>query len=207
MVFLKEQYRQSFSFLRGPLQIYLRNTVIAFFVILLIFYGVCLFRPDVLSMLISYIQSVVENANISDNAGNYSALRILLNNLRASALSVIYGFIPFLFLPALPIGMNAAILGALGAYYQVSGQSMLLLLAGILPHGIFEIPALMIAFASGLYLCHGMTDMVLGKQEGLNFPALMLPLVRIFLTIVIPMLIAAAFIEAYITPVCMSFFM
>ena len=65
MEFLKEQYRQSIDFLRGPLQIYLKNTVIAFFVIWVIFFAVCLFRPDVLSMLIEYIQSVVENANIS----------------------------------------------------------------------------------------------------------------------------------------------
>ena len=207
MEFLKEQYRQSIDFLRGPLQIYLKNTVIAFFVIWVIFFAVCLFRPDVLSMLIEYIQSVVENANISDGEGNFSALRILSKNLRASGLSIIYGFIPFLYLPALPIGMNAAVLGELTAYYQVSGQSMLLLAAGILPHGIFEIPALLIAFACGLYLCRGMNDLLRGRQEELSFNALVLPLLRVYLTVVAPLLIVASVIEAYITPVCMAFFM
>lgn len=207
MEFLKVQYRQSIDFLRGPLQIYLKNTVIAFFVIWVIFFAVCLFRPDVLSMLIEYIQSVVENANISDGEGNFSALRILMNNLRASGPSIIYGFIPFLYLPALPIGMNAAVLGALAAYYQVSGTSMLLFAAGILPHGIFEIPALLIAFACGLYLCHEMTALILGRQEAANFTTIVFPIVRTYLTIVAPLLIVASVIEACITPVCMSFFM
>lgn len=207
MKFLKNQYRQSFAFLCGPLRIYLKNTIIAFFVILLIFYAACLFLPDVLSTLLSYIQIVVENANISDGEGNFSALNILVNNLRASMLSIVYGLIPFLYLPALPIGLNAAVLGALTASYQTGGRSMLLLAAGLLPHGIFEIPALLIAFACGLYLCHGMNDLIRGSQEGLNFKGLIFPLVRIYLTLIVPLLLIASFIEAYITPVCMAFFL
>ena len=84
---------------------------------------------------------------------------------------------------------------------------MLLLAAGILPHGIFEIPALLIAFACGLYLCRGMNDLLRGRQEELSFNALVLPLLRIYLTVVAPLLIVTSVIEAYITPVCMAFFM
>ncbi len=206
MGFLKEQYRESILFLRGPLRIDLRNTVIAFFAIWVLFFAVCLFRPEILSMLIDYIQRVVESANIADSDGNFSALPILSNNLRASGMSILYGFIPFLYLAALPIGMNAAVLGALTASYQVSGRSMLLLAAGLIPHGIFEIPALLIAFACGLYLCRGMTDLIRSKEGAPQFNELVLPLLRTYLTIIAPLLIAASVIEAYITPICMSFF-
>lgn len=150
MRYLNEQYRQAFAFLRGPLAVYLKNTAITFAVIALVFYGTCLFLPNVRDSLLSYIQNIVDSAAIATEAGGFSALRILENNLRAAAFSVLYGIIPFLFIPALPIGLNAAVLGAMAASYQIKGLSLLLYAAALIPHGIFEFPALFIAFASGL---------------------------------------------------------
>ncbi len=105
MRYLNEQYRQAFAFLRGPLAVYLKNTAITFAVIALVFYGTCLFLPNVRDSLLSYIQNIVDSAAIATEAGGFSALRILENNLRAAAFSVLYGIIPFLFIPALPIGL------------------------------------------------------------------------------------------------------
>ena len=207
MEFLKNQYRQSIAFLRGPLYSDLHNTTIAFFVIWLLCFVVCLFCPSVLEMLMNYIQGVVDSSNIVGEDGSFSALRILGNNLRASGLSILYGIIPFLYLPALPIGINAAVLGALTASYMVGGRSMMLLAAGLVPHGIFEIPALLIAFACGLYLCRGMGALIRGKPESPQLGELFLSLLRVYCTIMLPLLVAASLIEAYITPACMAFFM
>ena len=77
MRYLNEQYRQALVFLRGPLAVYLKNTAIAFLVIALVFYGTCLFLPNVRDSLLSYIQNVVNNAKITTEAGGFSALRIL----------------------------------------------------------------------------------------------------------------------------------
>ena len=207
MRYLNEQYRQALAFLRGPLAVYLKNTAIAFLVIALVFYGTCLFLPNVRDSLLSYIQNVVNNAKITTEAGGFSALHILENNLRAAAFSVLYGIIPFLFIPALPIGLNAAVLGAMAASYQIKGLSLLLYAATLLHHGIFEFPALFIAFASGLYLCHNVTAHVLGKEGIAPFLPAVRSLLQVFLLIVIPMLIVASVVEAYITPLCVSLFL
>lgn len=84
---------------------------------------------------------------------------------------------------------------------------MLLLAAGLVPHGIFEIPALLIAFACGLYLCRGMGALIRGKPESPQLGELFLSLLRVYCTIMLPLLVAASLIEAYLTPACMAFFM
>ena len=84
---------------------------------------------------------------------------------------------------------------------------MLLLAAGLVPHGIFEIPALLIAFAGGLYLCRGMGALIRRRQESPRFEELMISLLRLYCTIILPLLVIASLVEAYITPACMAFFM
>ncbi len=112
MKFLKEQYHLSFSFFRGPLWIYFKKASIAFAVIYLISILASLFFPSIQESLLAYIQSVIDQAGIVDDNGSISAISIMLNNLNASAMCIIYGIIPFLYLPALPIGLNASIIGA-----------------------------------------------------------------------------------------------
>lgn len=210
MKFLKEQYRLSFSFFRGPLWSYFKNATIAFFAIYLISILASLLFPSIQKSLITYIQSVIEQAGIVDNNGSISAVSIMFNNLHAAALSILYGIIPFLYLPALPIGLNASIIGAVTSSYIVSSQSLLLFAAGLIPHGIFEIPALLIAFACGLYLCHEVTQRLsksTSNKERTPLVETILSIMRVYLTIVVPLLIIASFIEAYVTPILMSFFM
>ena len=71
MRYLNEQYRQAFAFLRGPLAVYLKNTAITFAVIALVFYGTCLFLPNVRDSLLSYIQNIVDSAAIATEAGGF----------------------------------------------------------------------------------------------------------------------------------------
>ena len=210
MKFLKEQYHLSFSFFRGPLWIYFKKASIAFAVIYLISILASLFFPSIQESLLAYIQSVIDQAGIVDDNGSISAISIMLNNLNASAMCIIYGIIPFLYLPALPIGLNASIIGAVTSSYIVSDQSLLLFASGLVPHGIFEIPALLVAFACGLYLCHVMTQYLRksgAKEQRPSFSETMISIFRVYLTIIVPLLIIASFIEAYVTPICMSFFM
>ena len=76
-------------------------------------------------------------------------------------------------------------------------------LAGILPHGIFELPALVIALALGVSLCSHVTDFVRHNQKGVMVP-LMLQTLRVLLLRVLPLLIVAAVMEAYVTPLVLA---
>lgn len=206
MSFLKKQYHEAFTTLRGPVWPFLRNAVIAFVVIYVIFAAASLFSPAIHALLIQQIEAVMENADIVKDDGSISALRILINNARAAGFSILYGIFPFLYLPALAIGINAAVLGGLTASYAASPHTLLLLAAGILPHGIFEIPALWIAFGCGLYLCHDLTSRIRNRPRPTSFSVLFFSLLRVYLAVIFPLLIAASLVEAYITPWCMAFF-
>jgi len=95
--------------------------------------------------------------DLTDGAGNLSPLLLLANNLRAYAVTMLYGLIPFVRLPALALGVNAVLLGGLAACYAATDTTMLLYAASLLPHGIFELPALILAFSMGLYICGHLT--------------------------------------------------
>lgn len=205
MEFLKEQYAQDAAFLRGPFRPLLRNTAIAFFVIIFAAFLASLLVPSVLESMVAYMQAVIENADIITDEGGLSAARIFANNLRAALMSTLYGCIPLIYLPALAIGLNAAVLGALAAYYQLSGLSLLLFLAGIVPHGIVEIPALLLAFACGLYLCKELTARILRRETSGPLSGVFLSIARLYLTVIVPLLVMASVLEAYVTPLVLSF--
>ena len=150
---------------------------------------------------------MVEDAGIMDNEGNISPFGLLTNNWTAMLLAALYGFVPFLYLPVLSLISNGLLIGLLAAWYHNSGLSMVLYLAGILPHGIFELPALLISAACGVCLCRNMSRLVTSSPKRVPMVELLSDLLRVMLLIVLPMTVAAAFIEAYVTPLVMSLFM
>ena len=97
----------------------------------------CLFLPNVRDSLLSYIQNIVDSAAIATEAGGFSALRIL-KTICAPPLSA-YSTESFHFFlsPPFQSGLNAAVLGAMAASYQIKGLSLLLYAAALIPHGIF----------------------------------------------------------------------
>jgi stage II sporulation protein M len=73
---------------------------------------------------------------------------ILWNNLRIALLIMGTGaLVVFLFMPVVSIGANGYLLGSLAT---ISQQGLDRLLLSIVPHGVFEVPALIIAGAWGL---------------------------------------------------------
>ena len=85
--------------------------------------------PDIPVSVISAFNEDIAGSGIVQEDGSFNVLALFTNNLRAMVLGVLYGFIPFLYLPALALGVNAAILGMLASL--IDGQ-WLLLAAGIL---------------------------------------------------------------------------
>ena len=140
-----------------------------------------------------------------DDTGAVSPLGLFGNNLRATLATMLYGFIPFLYLPALSLGVNAIVLGVMAAYYTHNGISLLVFLSGILPHGIFEIPALLLSMAGGLCLCKNINTYIRKNEKGVMKP-LLLNLLRVA-CLLLPLLAVAAVLEAYVTPLVMSLFL
>lgn len=141
-----------------------------------------------------------------DTTGRVDVLALFGNNVRATVFSIAYGFIPFIYLPALSIGINSLLLGLFAGVYVTTASPCWRILRASSPTGIFELPALILALSSGIYLCRKVTDYVRHNEKGVMGP-LMKDLLRLFVMHIIPLLMAAAVIEAYVTPQLLKLFL
>ncbi len=155
------------------------------------------------------------------------ALTLFYHNARASVVAVAAGVIPFLFLPILDPLLNGGVLGLLVSVTKHQGLDVpRLVLTKILPHGVFELSAVLYATSLGLYLSAGMGRKAVaawrkkrGQHQGqppsapdlTNFletyperaaepESLAWNIFRSFVLVVLPLLLIAAFIEGFITP-------
>ena len=151
---IASQFRQLRDFFRS--QDFRHSLLItggAFAALIVLAFAVGLIFPAVPAQVLTLFSQQMADAGVVSESGSISVPALLWNNLRAMVLSVLYGFIPFIYLPALSLGVNALLLGLFAAYFLNNGISILAYLGGILPHGIFELPALVISLACGIYLC------------------------------------------------------
>ena len=200
---MKKQFRAIGDFWRAEYGRYVGMTAAAFLVLLVLAYIAGRLFPDIPASVISAFNEDIAGSGIVQEDGSFNVLALFTNNLRAMLLGVLYGFIPFLYLPALALGVNAAILGMLASL--IDGQ-WLLLAAGILPHGIFELPALFLSLAAGLCLCKNINVYIRKNEKGVMKP-LLLNILRVVVLLVLPLLVIAAVMETYVTPALMQLFM
>ncbi|MFK7697323.1 stage II sporulation protein M [Paenibacillus sp. HJGM_3] len=129
---------------------------------------------------------------------------VFLNNAIKSVLIVFAGallaFIPIFFL----VG-NGLVIGYLAALQVKAGQ-LALLLKGILPHGIIEIPAILLASAFGIRLgtivLKGLVTMISSPGRGL-FREEVRQFLRVtpaLIVLLVVSLLVAAVIESTVTP-------
>lgn len=156
--------------------------------------------PDRADGIVEQFAQMLQQSGVSDEGGNIQFFPLLLNNFVAMITSVAYGLIPFIRLPALTLGVNGATLGLFAGYYVHNGISLWAYLVGVLPHGIFEIPALILSAALGLYLCKTVTAALREKKKG-AVSAAVTRCGQILVYWILPLLILAAVIETYVTPV------
>ncbi len=199
---MKKQLRALGDFWREEYGRWVGMTAIAFLVLVVLSYIAGRLFPEIPATILTYFNEVVADSGIVRDDGSFSALALFGNNLRAMVLSTLYGFIPFLYLPALSMGVNAILLGMVAS--SVNGQ-WLLLAAGILPHGIFELPALCLSLAAGLCLCQNINRYIRKNEKGIMTP-LLLNILRVTGLVVIPLLVVAAIMESYVTPAVMQLF-
>lgn len=181
-----------------------KRAAIAFPLLAVLVFAACMILPDLRERLVNLVLNTMDGLDVVKEDGTLSALGLLSNNVRACALTMVYGLIPFLHLPAMALGVNAMLLGVLAAWYVTEGISMAGYLAAVVPHGVFELPALVLAFAMGLYVCGQLTRRCRKDVSALHVWDCLVLISRMLLLVLIPLLIAASVVEAYITPVILS---
>lgn len=206
MEWVKKQHRALWQFYRADLGEWLLMTAAAFLLICLLAFGTGLISKSLPEAVVNYFNELLQANDVVSDDGGVNLPALLGNNLRAAAFSVLYGCIPFVYLTALALGTNALVLGILAAYFVNNGASLAVYFAGILPHGVFELPALMLSFALGLLLCKRITQYVRKNPKGMMKP-LLGNIARCFLMHILPLLVIASVVETYVTPWVISLFL
>lgn len=204
---LKEEYRMTFTFLKQRMGKANLLMCVLFVVICAGSWVLAYSQEELMSSVMKMIIDMFNSKDVLVANGNISAVGLIVNNLEACLISALLGMIPFLFLPMVSLVMNGAIIGVMGAFMQYGGVPMTAFAAGLIPHGIFEIPALLLSMALGCYICWQITKKMIGKNPELNMLDLALPVLRIYILIIVPLILIAGVVEAYITPMVMNMFM
>ena len=184
-----------------------KRSAIAFLTIWALFFAVCAIFPDLRAKLVQMMFSTLSSKNLSNESGKISVLALFLNNVQATAFIMLYGLLPFIQLPALALGVNAMMLGVMASWYAAEGISPLAYLAALLPHGVLELPALFLAFGTGLYICGQLTRRCRKDQSARSLGACMTLASQPLLSVLVPLLLIASFVEAYVTPAVAALFL
>ncbi len=206
---LTEEFRAAFAYLKTLRRLLIG--VAAGFLLVAILSGIVAsiaFRADsaLLERLMQEVTKLIGGKEIVNEQGELNASRLFLANFTAVTSSILYGLVPFLFLPMFTLLLNAGLIGVVSAAALHLGMPPAALTASLLPHGIFEIPALLLGAAIGLRLCHSLTRRIFHRPEP-RFLVLVGELTRVTVLIVIPLLAVAAVIESYVTGPITSLFL
>jgi uncharacterized membrane protein SpoIIM required for sporulation len=144
---------------------------------------------------------------VQSPASGFSFSTIWGHNVRAIALILLLGLLSFGVLGALMYVVNTAVIGVVLALIAYAGYSPLQVgLWGILPHGIFEIPALILSSAAVLHIGIALVTPRAQQTLGEVLIVSVADWMRIGLGLVLPLLTIAAVIETWVTPVLLSTF-
>ncbi|HRF47371.1 MAG TPA: stage II sporulation protein M [Anaerolineales bacterium] len=156
--------------------------------------------PEALTRDVAFgdVASRFDETGISSLSG---AIWIFLNNVRAIGLASLAGMASWgvlaLLLLMLPLGIAGFLSGQL-ASFGVNGA--VFFSAFVLPHGIFEIPAALIAGGAILRMSTSFLAPPPGRSIGEAWLLSVADWARIYLLVVVPLLFLAALAEAFVTP-------
>ena len=125
---------------------------------------------------------------------------IFLKNLLASAMAMLLG-LGLGIIPLLVATSNGFLLGVV-AHGAVQQCGPLFLAAGILPHGILELPAVLVSIAIGFRLGY-LLALILAREKA-DLAGETRIAVRLLWRYITPILFLAAIIETFITPLAIS---
>jgi uncharacterized membrane protein SpoIIM required for sporulation len=127
------------------------------------------------------------------------------HNLRAVVVILVLGLFSFGVLGTLVFLLNTGVIGIVLALKGALGTSpVMLAVFGILPHGIFELPALVLSSAAVLYIGIALVTPRSQRTLGEVLIEAIADWAKIGVGLVLPLLTIAAIIETWVTPVLLS---
>lgn len=134
-------------------------------------------------------------------------LELIQNNVEACVIGIVLGFIPIIIFPYLSTAFNGMIIGVVLRLWVEGGNSLMsAIVLGLLPHGITELTAMFLSTGMGSFASISILRMIFRKRkEGSPTLKELCKMIGMsFATVVIPLLVISAVIEAYVTPLLLA---
>jgi len=175
---------------------YLREIKNYFWFVLFLFFGIGIlgyFFPVFFEeWVLNLIKEIMQETEGLDALGLIRY--IFINNFQSSFFAMLFGIF-FGIIPFMVLVVNGYFLGFVAN--GVVDSEGLLVLWRLLPHGVFELPAVFISIAIGLRL--GVFLIVYrGENKLKEFRKWLIDALRVFVFVVVPLLVIAAVIEGWL---------
>lgn len=182
--FFRKNYSECWKYLRETKK-FIWIIVILFFVSALA--GFLIPISEILKeKILDYIVGILEKTQGMSSVE--LVLFILFNNLKSSFFGMLFGFFLGLF-PVIAALLNGYLVGYVSSM-AVSSRGFTSLF-NLLPHGIFELPAIFISLGLGLKF----GTFLFEKNREESFKNFLVNSIRVFVFVVVPLLVIAAIIE------------
>lgn len=127
----------------------------------------------------------------------HTALNIFANNVFATLLALLSGIT--IVVPALIVAVNGFLVGAVANYAFSIDIPASKIILGIAPHGVFELTAFFVNAAIAPRLGWSVVFPLPGKTRKDSFLQTLRRCLRLYVVLIAPLLLIAAFIESYVT--------
>ncbi len=181
---LKEEYKNSWNYLKKS-----KNFIYIIIAVFFVFVLIGFFVPapnSLVEQILKFIEELIEQTKGMSQGGLIKF--IFLNNLQSSFYGMMFGVLIGIF-PIIAAIANGYLLGFVFLISVENGG--FLVLWRLLPHGIFEFPAIFISLGLGLKL----GTFVFQERKLESFKEYFFNSLRVFFLIVIPLLLIAGVIE------------
>ncbi|MDO5726018.1 MAG: stage II sporulation protein M [Tissierellia bacterium] len=160
------------------------------------------------SIIETQVESIINEILGHFPEGQITASGLFINNIRVLFLAFISGFIPFIPFPIVITIINGIVVGGLLGIIASNSSlfgALKMLIFGILPHGITELGAILIAVAMGNLIWITINRKIFRKPIAIKLNEELKYSIKILFFVCVPLILISAFIEAYITPILIAF--
>jgi len=180
---------------------YVRSLIPAYAIALLIFVfslaaGYSFGSFDILEAYLETLPSGIQDYDLVQ-----FLMFIIGNNVFNGFLWIVLGYVfsfPSLYLSAL----NGFVIGNI-SHTMILESSLSFVLVGLIPHGIIEIPTLLLCSAMGMGLGYSLINRLRGRG---SLRLELIKAMRLFITRILPLIVLAAVIEVTVSPFLMTLF-
>lgn len=184
--YLKENIRYAYF----PIGIFATGLVMAIIISIL--------DPDATMKIVTNIALSFQEKGLYDVGPDILSLKIFLNNIEVAVLILFLSLIPFVPIGLLICFANGLIAGLVSAVFYTKTGDLILLFASLLPHGIIELPIIFYTATIGMIIWTKITLSIFNR--GKDIKVSLKRVVQCLIMIIIPLLVSAALIESFITP-------